>query len=183
MSLKKIFPLLLCVLVTFSCADDLDFSQVNDYSATPEYTGSITYFTILPIQFFDQSGVQQTEKTDVTAFRIFDNSYLRDNLVKVDFYVEIKNEFDRGFTIQIDFLDDNDSNLPTHIFKEINVSANNLDYKFNETIEVSSNPNIKKTTRVRVKVKVDTSTTPLNPSDTSEFEFKSSAKIYIDTDA
>ena len=181
MAPKKIITLLFCFLCITSCVEELDFSQIEDYNATPVYEGSIAYFTIKPIQFFNQSGAQETERTDVTDFRIFDNSYLRKNLVKMDFHLEIKNEFDRGVTIQIEFLDDNSS--PTHIFQEIKVDAKNLDYKFDESIEVSVNPNIKNTTKVKVYLKIDNPTTPLDPNDTSEFEFKSSAKIYIDTDA
>ena len=180
MSPKKIIPILFCFLAITSCVDNLDFSQIEDYTITPEYTVSLTYFTVLPSQFFDQSGVQVSENLDVTDFRVFDNSYTRDNLVKVDFDVEIKNEFNRGFTLQIAFLDDN-NNL-THSFKEIKVNANDLNYKFSETVQVSTNPNIKNTTKVRVTV-IDNSTVPLDSSATTELEFKSSAKIYIDTDA
>ncbi len=181
MSLRKLTPLFFCFLLMISCVEELDFSQLDDYKATPEYVSSIAYFTIQPIQFFNQSGTQETEKTDVTDFRIFDNIYIRKNLVKIGFHVAIKNEFDRGFTIQIDFLDDN--NNPTHKFKEIKVAAKNLNYKFDETIEVSANVNVINTKKVKVFVKIDDAATPLDPKDTSEFEFKSSAKIYIDTDA
>jgi hypothetical protein len=180
MSPKKLIPILFYFLAITSCVDNLDFSQIEDYSITPEYTVSLTYFTILPFQFFNQTGVQESQKTDITDFRVFDNSFTRDNLVKVDFNVEIKNEFDRNFTLQIDFLNEN-LNV-THHFKEIEVNANNLNYKFNETIEVSTNPNIKNTTKVRVNV-IDNSSAPIESTDTTEFEFKSSAKFYIDTDA
>ncbi|ARV16681.1 hypothetical protein [Polaribacter sp. SA4-12] len=180
MSPKKLIPILFYLLAITSCVGNLDFTQIEDYSVTPEYTVSLTYFTILPFQFFNQSGIQEFEKTDITDFRIFENSYIRKNLVKVDFNVEIKNEFDRDFTLQIAFLDDN-NNL-THSFKEIKVKANNLNYKFDETVEVSTNSNIKNTTKVRVTV-IDISAKPLDALGTTEFEFKSSAKIYIDTDA
>ncbi|KGL62824.1 hypothetical protein [Polaribacter sp. Hel1_85] len=181
MTPKKIFPFLCCFFFIVSCTDNLDFSQIEDYNATPEYTTSLTYFTVLPFQFFNQLGVQENEKTDITDFKIFENSYFRDNLVKIDFNVEIKNEFDRDFTIQIVFL--NQNNSATHTFQEINVNANNLDYKFQETVEVSTNSNVKNTVKVRITVKIVNSTVQLDPADTSEFEFKSSAKIYIDTDA
>ena len=178
---KKIVALLFCFFSIVSCVDNLDFSQIEDYSATPEYTSSLTHFTILPIQFINQAGTQLTERTDVTEFRVFENVYLRNNLIKVDFNVEVKNEFDRSFTLQIDFLDSNNS--ATHSFKEIKVNANNLDYKFTETVEVSSNTNIKNTTKVKITVKMDNGTTPLDPNDKSEFKFKSAVKLYIDTGA
>lgn len=179
MSLKKLIPILFCFLAITSCVDNLDFSQIEDYSVSPEYTVSLTYFSILPFQFYNLAGNQESQKTDITDFRVFQNSYIRKNLVKVDFNVEIKNEFDRDFTLQIDFLNEN-MNL-THSFNELKVNANNLNYTFDETVEVRTNPNIKNTTRVRVIV-IDNSSAPIDPSDTTEFDFKSSAKIYIDTD-
>jgi hypothetical protein len=179
MSLKKLIPILFCFLAITSCVDNLDFSQIEDYSITPEYTVSLTYFTVLPFQFFNQFGIQESQKSDITEFRVFENSYTRKNLIKVDFSVEIKNEFDRDFTVQITFLDDN-NNL-THRFNEIKVDANNLSYKFDETVEVRTNPNVKNTTKVRVDI-IDNSSEPIDHSDITEFEFKSSAKIYIDTD-
>ena len=180
MSPKKLLPLVFCFLAMISCVDNLDFSQIEDYNATPEYTSSITYFTILAKQFFNQAGVQQSERIDVTDFRIFDNSYIRNNLVKVDFNVEIKNEFDRSFTIQIDFLDDN--NLVTYSFlKPLIITANKLDYTNpTEEILISNHLIFLNTTRIKIFV-TDNSTAPLNSKDTSELEFKSSVKIYIDT--
>ena len=180
MSPKKLILLFFCFLAMSSCVDELDFSQADDYNITPENTVSLTYFTVLPFQFFNLSGVQESEKSDTTDFRLFDNSYIRDNLVKLDFNVEVKNEFNRSFTVQIVFLDAN--NNITHRFNEIKVGANNLNYIFFESIEIGTNQNIKNTTRVRVII-IDNLGTSLNPSDTTEFEFKSSVKLYLDTDA
>jgi hypothetical protein len=176
MVMNKLSALLFCFFVTTSCVDDLDFSQIEDYSISPEYTVSLTYFTILPPQFFNLAGVQLPEISDITDFRGFENSYARDKLLKLDFYVEIKNEFDRDLTIQISFLDD--SMNVAHRFEDLKVNANNLNYKFEETIEVSTNPNIKTTTKVRVVI-IDQSASPLDASVKTEFEFKSSVKIYV----
>jgi hypothetical protein len=65
-----------------------------------------------------------------------------------------------------------------HRFEDLKVNANNLNYKFEETIEVSTNPNIKTTTKVRVVI-IDKSASPLDASVKTEFEFKSSVKIYV----
>lgn len=176
MLIKKLSAILFCFFVITSCVNNLDFSQIEDYSISPEYTVSLTYFTISPPQFFDQAGVQLPERSDITDFRVFENSYARDNLLKLDFYVEIKNEFDRDLTLQISFLDDN-MNV-THRFNDLKVKANNLNYKFDETIEVRINPNIKSTTKFRVVI-IDNSAKPLDASAKTEFEFKSSVKIYM----
>ena len=82
MFVKKIISFILLFSI-LSCAETLDFSQIEDYRATPEYTFSLTYFKITPIQFFNQSGIQESERTDITDFRVFDNDFLRNNLVKI----------------------------------------------------------------------------------------------------
>ena len=181
MSSKKFLPLLFLFLTIVSCVDDLDFDQINDYSATPEFTAALTSFRILPFQFFNSSGIQETERTDITDFRIFQNSYLRDKLVKLDFNLEIKNEYNRAFILQIDFL--NSNNSITHRFQEIRINANTLDYKFLEEIVVSTNQNIKNTSKVRITVQLEDPLLAIDPNGTEELELKSSLKFYLDTDA
>ena len=176
MVMRKLGALLFCFFVTTSCVNDIDLSQIEEYSISPEYTVSLTYFTISPPEFFNGAGAQLPEISDITDFRGFENSYARDRLQKLDFNVEIKNEFDRDLTIQILFLDDN-MNV-THRFDDLKVNANNLNYKFDETIEVSTNPNIKTTTKIKVVI-LDNSAGPLDVSAKTEFEFKSSVKIYM----
>lgn len=176
MVIKKLSAMLFCFFVITSCVNNLDFSQIEEYSISPEYTVSLTYFTISPPQFFNQAGLQLPEISDITDFRGLENSYARDKLLKLDFNVEIKNEFDRDLTIQISFLDDN-MNV-THRFNDLKVNANNLNYTFDETIEVSTNPNIKTTTKIKVLI-LDNSAVPLDASAKTEFEFKSSVKIYM----
>ena len=176
---KKYLNILFLFFISISCTNELDFSQIDDYSAKPEYIGAVTYFTVLPLQFFNQSGVQETERTDITDFKIFENDYLKKNLVKIDFNVEIKNEYNTAFVIQANLLDENGNDI--YVFKELTVAANNLDYKFIETIEVSANPNIKNTAKVKVVVKFADSSVVVDPNAKTEFQFKSSVKIYLDT--
>ena len=176
MVIKKLSAMLFCFFVITSCVNNLDFSQIEEYSISPEFTVSLAYFTISPPEFFNGAGAQLPKISDITDFRGFENSYARDKLLKLDFNVEIKNEFDRDLTIQISFLDDN-MNV-THRFNDLKVNANNLNYTFDETIEVSTNPNIKTTTKIKVLI-LDNSAVPLDASAKTEFEFKSSIKIYV----
>jgi hypothetical protein len=171
----------ICILLIVSCSKKLDFDQLDDYVLTPVYTSSLGYFTILPIQFFDETGtVEQTEISDLSGFRVFENTFLKNNLVKLDFNVEIKNEFDRNFRLNVEFLDDNDN--ITHKFSTLNINANNLNYTNLEEIDVLTNLNIKNTTQVKVNAILESSTEPLNSASTSEFEFKSAVTIYIQKD-
>ena len=179
-SLRKTIYFTLLLFLS-SCSDNLNFNQLDDLVITPVYTSSLAYFTILPFQFFDETGtVQQSEISDISGFRVFENIYIKNNLVRIDFNVEVKNEFERDFTLNVEFLDDN--NNITYKFSPLNIDATNLDYTYLEEIDVVANKNIKNTTQVKINARIENSTTPLNASDTKEFEFKSAVTLYIEKD-
>ena len=177
-SLKKI-SFLLSFFLLFSCAESLDTSQLDDFVSEPIITSALTFFTAVPGQFFDATGVQQNTITDISEFKGFEKGFVRDNVVKLDFNAEIKNEFDRDVTIQVEFL--NVNNFITYSFTPIVVSDNDLDFKYLEEIIIASNPNILTTTQVRISAEIENTGTQMNPSDTSEFEFKSAITFYIES--
>ena len=174
--------LIICFLALFSCANNLDFDQINDYSVTPTISASLAYFTILPSRFFDSTGNQSiTVIEDESEIRVLDNSFFQEKLVKIDFYIAIKNEFDNDFSVQVDFLDDD--RILMGSLNEIRVEAKELDFEYKETIEVSVNPNILNARILRVTLRIDNTATPLNSLNIDEFQFKSSVITYLDTDA
>ena len=177
-SLKKL-ALFCCLIMFFSCAEKLDLKQIEDYVATPTYTASLTYFKVTPSLFVNASGiVTDPEIIDVTDFRVFENDYIRKNLVKVDFNVEINNQIDRNFDIEVTML--NDNNVPVYNFSNLNVSANEINFTHEEEVDISLFPGIKSATKVRVVIRMQAGSSPLSPQDIEEFEFKSSAKLYLE---
>jgi len=145
MKFTKVIYLYAYILFFTSCVDKLDFSQVDDYTASPVYTSSLAYFTLTSSSFID-----------------------------------IKNELDRDFIININLLDDD--NTVVYNFSPLTISANQLDFTHQETINVVTNPTIVNFTKVSVKVDITPSSTPLNSSDINEFEFKSFGTLYLKID-
>lgn len=179
-SLQKI-SLILSLFILNSCYESLDFNQIDDYVSKPVFTSALTFFKVIPAKFFDSSGtIQQNSITDVSDFEIFQNSFIRDNVVKIVFNAETKNEFDRDVTIQVDLL--NENNTSVYSFTPIFVESNNINPPlFTEEIVIASNLNILNTTQVRIRAKLENTGTQMNPNDTSEFEFKSSVTFYIES--
>lgn len=176
---KKI-NILICFLILSSCAESLDFNQLDDFSLTPNITSSLIYFTVTPAHFFDASGtIQQNSISDLTDFKGLASKSVRDAVVKIDFNVEIKNEFDREVTFRVEFL--NNSNNVLYTFEPLIVASKELDYTFFEEIIIDSNPDILMTRKVKVTLELETTGTQMNPSDLSEFEFKSSINLYIES--
>lgn len=180
MHVFKRISILLCILFVISCSQKLDFSQIEDYIASPIYTSSLAYFKVTTSKFIDaDTGNEIDLPADVSDFRVFENEYIKKNLVKAIFNVEIKNELDRDITLEFTLLDD-DNNL-VYQFEQLNITANTLNFTYEETVAVSTNENILNTTRVSVKMNLSSSPTPLDPNDTSEFEFKSAITLFIET--
>ncbi|SDR73162.1 hypothetical protein SAMN05216503_0655 [Polaribacter sp. KT25b] len=170
---------LFCIFLLTSCYESLDFNQLDDQVSKPVFTSAITYFTFVPAQFFDSNGNQKLFISDITNFYGFQNSYIKENLVKIDFNAEIKNEFDREVTLQVEFL--NRNNAVVYSFTPIIVKKENLNYIYYKEIEIVSNPTILETEKVRITARLENTGSSLNANDTREFEFKSSVTIYIES--
>lgn len=171
--------LIICFFVFSSCYESLDFNQLKGHVSKPVFSSALTYYTVVPAQFFNAAGIQQNSISDITQFKGFENSYIKDNLVKIDFNAEIKNGFDREVTILVDFLNKNDAVV--YSFTPIIVEGGNLNFTFLEEIEIALNKNILNTTKVRISTEIENTGTQMNPADTREFVFKSSVTLFLES--
>ena len=178
MAPKKVC-IILCFLMFCSCYESLDFKQLNNLVAKPVLTASLNYFSIVSSQFISSNGTQQISISDITDIRGLQDLYITNDVVSLEFNAEIKNELDRGVTITVEFLD-RISRL-TYSFTSVSVESNDLNYIYFEAIDVLSYPNIVNTSKVKVTLALENTGTPLNPDDTSEFEFKSSVTLFIES--
>lgn len=175
--LNKVY--LIYTVFFFSCSQTLDFDQINEYTTSPSFAASLTFFTITPTDFVAPLGDPIiTEISDTSDFKIFENKLIRSNLVKLDFNIEIRNEINRDFTLEVDLL--NENNALIYKLNDLKINANNLDFKQLESIDVRLNPNVKNFTRVQIKLSLDDKTTPINASDIGNFELKSAATVYLE---
>ena len=171
--------ILLCFFLLSSCYESLDFNQVDKYVFKPVFSADLTYFAVIPAQIFDSSGNQQYSISGSTQFKALDNNYFQEGLVKLDFNAEVKNEFDRKVTIQVDFL--NNSDVVVYSFTPIIVEAGDLNFIFLEEIEVASHPAILNTTKVNILTTIENTGTQMDPNDISELVFKSSVTLFIES--
>jgi len=181
MNLKKISALFYCLFAVMSCVDDLDFTQLENYKATPIYSIAAVHFTVLPFQFFEQSGNQMNEIREITDFNLFKNDYIKNKTVKLEFNAEVLNEYDNDFILEVQLL--NANYLPIFKFEKMSVSANDLAYKFKQTETLISNPSLINMRGLSITIKTNNPSLVLNPNDITELQFKSFIKVYLDTDA
>ena len=174
-----IIKMLLCFVLIFGCSEAVDFDQIEDYTLKPSYALSLTYFTISPNNFVPFPGAPPiTEISEKSDVKIFETSFIRQNLVQLDFDFEISNRFNRDFTVEISLLDENDNLI--YQLNDLNVAANNLEFKQTEILNIESNPTVRNFTRVEVKLSLDDKTTPIIASDVGEIIFNSAATIHLE---
>ena len=171
--------LFICTILFLSCSQSLDFDQLDNYTTKPVFSAALTFFEINATNFITVPGAPATtEITEESEFKLFENDFIKNNLIKLDFNFEIRNEFNRDITIEISLL--NDNNILIYKIQDLKIAANNLDFKQNEEIDVLANENVKNFTRVKLKISLDDTTTPINTTSNRSLEFKSAATIYLE---
>ena len=176
--LKKI-SILICVFLCTSCYESLDFKQLNNFVVKPVFTIALNYFSIVSSSFINSNGIQQTSISDITDIRGLQDFNIANDIVKMEFNSEIKNEFDRKVTITVDLLDE--TSRLTYSFTAIVVEPQDLKFIYLEAIDIASYPDILNTSKVKVTAEIENTDSSLNPEDTSEIEFKSSITLFIES--
>jgi hypothetical protein len=123
---NKIIATLFLALVSFSCASDLDFDQVNDVKLEPAYVTNLAYFDV-PANDFVTGGTEQTLTFDEQTVDLFNDDFFRDNLVKTEFFFEFNNTINRAYAVDIILFNANDAPLYTmHFDVPANTGVENL---------------------------------------------------------
>lgn len=183
MQLKNTPLFLALVLILSSCVKNLDFDQIDNFSARPVFESSLVYFTLDQVDFFDlvNSVEVVTPIDDTSGFTVLKSKFFRDNLIKAELNFEVNNQFNRRFTVNITFL--NDANIETHKFNPIVVTENNQNFSQLETINISNNPQFLASTKIRISIALSPSSdgSVIDPTIEQKLEFKSSGTFYIKT--
>jgi len=159
-----------------SCSNNLNFDNIN-LEIEPEVTSPLVFFELDQRDFLDENNQEITVVSDITVFRIFDNTVLKDNLVELTLDFEIENGFDRSFLVDFVFLDE-DENI-TYDVEDFSINAGDLDYSSTRSIVIETSPEFLNSIKVRVDVVLSPSTTTLNPDIEKTFKFRSSGIFYL----
>ena len=105
-SLNRVFYLFVLLLFSFSCASDLDYNQANDIKLEPVFIANLAYFDV-PANEFVTGGVEQNVFFDAPTVDVFNDSFFRKSLKKVEFFLEMENTITRAYIVDLVFLDRN----------------------------------------------------------------------------
>ncbi len=181
--LKRIFSILLLLAIT-SCVKDVDFDQVDDLSISPVLESSLIFFDFPASEFEEPTGTAIVTVGDDLELDVFNDEFLRDNLIKVEFFFEITNSIDRSFRSDIIMFDENDQ--ITYAFAiDVTPNGNNEEITTHtEVFEDALLEQLKNTVRLELILSMFPSTTgiPLNQNSPGNIKMRSKATLFFQID-
>ena len=182
MNLLKIYSTVLITIFFLSCSQPLDFKQLEEYTIMPSISSSLVFFSIDASNFNTIiSGLPAaTEVNETTNFKLLENSFIKQNLVQLDFNFKIKNEFNRIFLLDINLLDAQ-SNTIHKVFDGFEISGNALDISAEVVIIIEDFPEVLNFTKVQFIIGLKDTTTILDATSMSKIEFKSSVVMHLES--
>mgnify|MGYP006143374205 FL=1 len=180
MNLLKIYSTALMTIFFLSCSQPLDFKQLEEYTIMPSISSSLVFFSIDAANFNTIiSGIPAaTEVNETTDFKLLENSFIKQNLVQLDFNFEIKNEFNRVFLLDINLLDAQ-SNTIHKVFDGFEISGNALKISAEVVLIIQDFPEVVNFTKVQFIIGLKDTTTKLDASSSSKIECKSSLVMHL----
>ena len=167
-----------------SCVKDIDFNQANDLELTPAVAVSLVKFNLDQNNFIDDTTNSEIiiPIEDVTEFTALDNKTAQENLVRILFQFEAINTFERDFTIDFTFLDEND--VVTHTIPRLVITSNDQDFSQDEEITIINNPAFLNSRKIHVRLTLLPSSngSTIDPNTAKVFTFKSSGIFYFRID-
>lgn len=170
--------LILCTFLV-SCSSNLDFNQTNDLNLKPTFIANFGSF-IVPANRFIVNGIEQTKLVDILNFKVFNGSDFNKNLIKSELNFEFNNTINRGFNIDIHFLDANDvvlHSIPVPIAAYTGMSNS---VKKTESFENSNLDLLKQTQKIAFIVSMLPGTA-ITDSTLGIISMRSSATLYFAT--
>ena len=182
MNLLKIYSTALITIFFLSCSQSLDFKQLEEYTIMPSISSSLVFFSIDASNFNTLiSGLPAAiEVNETTDFKLLENSFIKQNLVQLDFNFKIKNEFNRDFLLDINLLDAQ-SNTIHKVFDGFEISGNALDISAEVVLIIEDFPEVLNFTKVQFIIGLKDTTTILDATSLSKIEFKSSVVMHLES--
>lgn len=182
--LKKIIPLLLLFMIA-SCVEDVDFDQAEDFVIFPVLESSLIFFNFPASEFQEPTGTAIVTVGDDLELDVFNDEFLRDNLIKAEFFFEITNSIDRNFRATIIMYDETDQ--ITYNF-DIDVTpdgSNEVITAHTEVFEDALLDQLKNTVRLELVLNMFPSPTgiPLNQNSLGNIKMRSKATLFFQIDS
>lgn len=174
---SKFLGIVVVLLFSFSCASDLDFDQVKNLKIEPVVVTNLAYFETKANQFVN-NGVEQNVLFDTSTIEIFNDSFFRNRLKKVELFFELENTINRAYSVGLVFLDSN--NKIVHTLNLTIPAYSGVENKVSKT-DVFENAQLgllKKTTKIVFTMTMFPGI-PLNASSSGSLKMRSGVTAYL----
>lgn len=177
LSLNKIGGLITLLLCSFSCASDLDYDQVNDVKLEPIFIANLAYFDV-PAKEFVSDGVEQNVIFDAPTVDVFNDSFFRKSLKKVEIFLEMENTIARSYVVDIVFLDQNNQVVHTINFTIPEYAGIENKVTRTEIFENAQLDLLKRTVRIAFTLRMWPGA-PLNENSSGNLKLRSDVTAYL----
>ena len=175
--LHKVLAIAVLLLFSFSCASDLDFDQANDLKLEPIVVANLAYFNV-EAKDFASVGLGQTMFIDQTTTDIFNDSFFRRRIKKVELLFELENTINRAYAVDLSFLDRNGQEIyNANLYVQHYAGAENKVDK-TEVFDGAKLDLLKRTTTIVFSLSMLPGT-PLSSNSPGSLKFRSGVTAYI----
>ncbi|SHF95147.1 hypothetical protein SAMN05444396_10352 [Flavobacterium segetis] len=174
---NQFLGILLLLLFSNSCASDLDFDQVNNFKTEPVVVANLASFDIQASQFI-VNGVEQNVIFDAPTIQLFNDSFFKRRLKKVELFFELENTINRAYSLNLFFLDIN--NQPVHVLNLAIPSYSGAENKTTKT-DIFENVQLdllKRTTKIAFIMTISPGK-PLTKDSVGSLKLRSSVTAYL----
>jgi len=174
---NKVLFLLLIFLGVTSCVKDVDLNQTKDISLQPKLQTDLLIFDVDENDFIDpETNRLRTVIKDTVRLEFLDDSYIQDDLDKVEFSFKYINTFPQSFDTSIYLLSENDN---TQRRIDLKVQPGSQDSpKTTEIIDFVNTDEIDQIKR-SIKMVVEITVLPNSEAFEGELQFQSKGLFYF----
>ncbi|MGK0250789.1 MAG: hypothetical protein ACI81G_000221 [Gammaproteobacteria bacterium] len=102
----------LSLIICVSCVKDVDFDQAEEIIIAPKVDLDLVFFNLGTDNFVaSDAGIPVTVIRDTTRLEFLDDTFVRENLLEIDFVFRYDNSFPQVFEHRALFLDEEDEVL------------------------------------------------------------------------
>lgn len=181
--LQRIIPIIF-LLITASCVKDVDFEQAENLAISPVLESSLIFFNFSAPEFQEPTGTALVIEQDELELDFFNEEFIRDNLVKAEFFFEVTSSIDRTFHIEISMFDMAGNATNTFDISITSDGNNETQVIHRELFEGATLDQLKNTTQMKVILTMfpHDSGIPLDDTSTGNLKMRSKATLFFEID-
>ncbi len=163
---------------------DVDFDQAEDLLISPAVESSLIFFDFPASSFQEPTGTAVVVEQDELELDLFNEEFVRDNLVRAELFFEVTNSIDRNFRADIVMFDANGGITNSFDITVMPDGNNEVVVTHTELFIDTSLDQLKNTMRIQVTLSMFPSPAgiPLDDTSLGNIKMRSKATLFFEID-